>query len=257
MAMPKPIPVLIVSSRCLQRGEDAVAIVGFDLARVQRADPSARRWPTSVRWPSSPGMICSADNRLASDMRCVSRVRERKLTVSPPDDKRDLGRARRQKSAVRKDAKLVSAGSAEFFRKSISATAAKAAGADDVPPQVAARTASIVPIPVLPGEGCLPNPYPHHVHQTLWALSCLAAILVLSAGSLHAQIYAEIGDAGQTLATAQTTGVTSGQMLISITGTISGVNDADMFIFTLTSPMTFSASTVNGSDPRGYSAFPF
>ncbi len=78
------------------------------------------------------------------------------------------------------------------------------------------------------------------------ALSGLAAILVLSAGSLHAQIYAEIGDAGQTLATAQTTGVTSGQMLISITGTISGVNDADMFIFTLTSPMTFSASTVNG-----------
>jgi len=78
------------------------------------------------------------------------------------------------------------------------------------------------------------------------ALSCLAAILVLSAGSLHAQIYAEIGDAGQTLATAQTTGVTSGQLLISITGTISGLNDADMFILTLTSPMTFSASTVNG-----------
>ena len=77
-------------------------------------------------------------------------------------------------------------------------------------------------------------------------LSCLAAILVLSAGSLHAQVYTEIGDAGQTLATAQATGVNSGLVLITITGTISGVKDADLFLITITSPMTFSASTVNG-----------
>ncbi len=79
------------------------------------------------------------------------------------------------------------------------------------------------------------------------ALSCLAAILALSAGSLHAQVYTEIGDAGQTLATAQATGTSSGLVLITITGNISGANDADMFLFTITSPMTFSASTVNGS----------
>ena len=77
-------------------------------------------------------------------------------------------------------------------------------------------------------------------------LSGLAAILVLSAGSLRAQVYTEIGDAGPTLATAQATGTSSGLVLITITGTISEVSDADMFRFTITSPMTFSASTVNG-----------
>ncbi len=69
----------------------------------------------------------------------------------------------------------------------------------------------------------------------------------MSAGALHAQVYAEIGDAGQTLATAQATGTSGGLVLVSITGNISGANDADMFLFTITSPMTFSASTVNGS----------
>ena len=31
MAMPKPMPVLIVSSRCLSDGENAVAVGGIDL----------------------------------------------------------------------------------------------------------------------------------------------------------------------------------------------------------------------------------
>lgn len=61
----------------------------------------------------------------------------------------------------------------------------------------------------------------------------------------EAQVYSEIGDAGQTTTSAQNTGAVSGVGLTTILGNISGIDDADLFRFSVTSPTTFSASTVN------------
>ncbi len=69
--------------------------------------------------------------------------------------------------------------------------------------------------------------------------------VVLAASSVSGQVYTEVGDAGQTLGTAQATGATSGSNLTTILGNLSGINDADLFRFTITAPTTFSASTVN------------
>lgn len=65
--------------------------------------------------------------------------------------------------------------------------------------------------------------------------------------SLQAQTYTETGDAGQTLATAQNTGLTVGATTVSIFGTISSAMDADLFRITITTPMSFTATTVGGS----------
>lgn len=71
--------------------------------------------------------------------------------------------------------------------------------------------------------------------------------VVASAPLLRAQIYTELGDAGQTPGTAQNTGFTQpgsgGQF--TIFGSILGANDADVYRINLTTPGLFSASTVN------------
>jgi PEP-CTERM motif-containing protein len=77
-------------------------------------------------------------------------------------------------------------------------------------------------------------------------LLALVGTLALATASLQAQIYTEIGDAGQTLAGAQTTGILGGQPLNTIVGTISTGTDADLFLITLTAPTTFSATTTGG-----------
>lgn len=59
--------------------------------------------------------------------------------------------------------------------------------------------------------------------------------------------YVEIGDAGSSPATAQTTGSVAGQALLSISGTIDATADADFFLVDITSPAIFSATTVGGS----------
>ena len=66
----------------------------------------------------------------------------------------------------------------------------------------------------------------------------------------QAVTYAEIGDAGQTLAGAQTTAATpatAGQSLTAITGTIGTSVDADLFELTITNTTTFSATAVGGT----------
>lgn len=68
---------------------------------------------------------------------------------------------------------------------------------------------------------------------------------LLIAAPLRGQTYAEIGDAGQTVGTAQGTGL-GGTSLTTITGTISSATDADLFAIRLTAPATFSATTVGG-----------
>lgn len=77
-------------------------------------------------------------------------------------------------------------------------------------------------------------------------LFALIGTFALATASLHAQNYAEIGDAGQTIGTGQTTGPTSGQGLTTITGTIATGTDADLFMITITAPTTFSATTTFG-----------
>src|SRR4051812_39212147 len=89
IAMPKPMPVLMVSSRCLSEARmlsRSSALMRPSLTR--RSINSTMAGQRSVACIS--GMICSADNKLASDMHFP--IWERKLTVSVSDDKRHLGR---------------------------------------------------------------------------------------------------------------------------------------------------------------------
>ncbi len=75
----------------------------------------------------------------------------------------------------------------------------------------------------------------------------LAGTLALATASLQGQTYTEIGDAGQTLAGAQGTGLVNGNPLTSIFGTLSSPTDADLFLIRIMTPTMFSASTVGGS----------
>lgn len=72
-----------------------------------------------------------------------------------------------------------------------------------------------------------------------------AASLTTTAASLKAVTYAETGDAGQTLATAQSTGTNNTTALTAISGTISTVTDADLYRFTILSVTTFSATATS------------
>src|SRR5450755_2478086 len=71
--------------------------------------------------------------------------------------------------------------------------------------------------------------------------------LAVSSPLLRAQVFTEVGDAGQTPGTAQTTpfniGPAGGQW--TIFGTIGGAQDADVYRVTLNAPFLVSASTVN------------
>ena len=86
------------------------------------------------------------------------------------------------------------------------------------------------------------------------ALALYASVGLLSLAnvdSLHAVVFNELGDAGRTLATAQnsTVGTTFGTPLTAINGSLSNTvgGDADLFLIYISSPSTFSASTVGGS----------
>lgn len=70
------------------------------------------------------------------------------------------------------------------------------------------------------------------------------AAAILLAGSASALTYAEVGDAGQSIATAQNTGV-AGQSLTSITGSLLSATDIDIFAINITNYAAFSATTVN------------
>ncbi len=78
-------------------------------------------------------------------------------------------------------------------------------------------------------------------------LIAVTASLAL-AGIVSAQNFTEIGDAGQTLGTAQATAASpavAGMPLASITGSLFSIGDADIFAIYINSPSTFSATTVN------------
>ncbi len=75
----------------------------------------------------------------------------------------------------------------------------------------------------------------------------LTGALALATASAQGQSYNEVGDAGQTIGTAQSSGLTVGNSTVSIFGTIASPTDADIFSIQINSPMFFSASTVGGS----------
>lgn len=78
------------------------------------------------------------------------------------------------------------------------------------------------------------------------SIFAMAAAIVLSSAQLDAQVFNEVGDAGQTLGTAQFTGA-FGTGLSAIVGTISSSTDADLYVIRITAPTTFSATTVNAT----------
>src|ERR1051325_2792122 len=87
IAMPNPIPVLIVSSRCLSDAMMLSRSAGLILPRATRRSISSTiALQRSVAFIS--GMICSAVSRLAKDMQ--DSQWGRKLNVTLSDDKRDL-----------------------------------------------------------------------------------------------------------------------------------------------------------------------
>ena len=88
-----------------------------------------------------------------------------------------------------------------------------------------------------------------YAKKTLAAGLLTAASLGVSSIS-HADIYAEPGDAGQTLATASNTGLTAGGTgtLTGISGTISGsAADADLYQFTLAANSTLQITAIGGT----------
>jgi hypothetical protein len=77
------------------------------------------------------------------------------------------------------------------------------------------------------------------------SLSVLALSL-LAAGTLHAQNYSEVGDAGSTVGGTQGTG--NGGALTTITGSILSALDGDFFYINITNAGTFSATTVGNGN---------
>lgn len=82
----------------------------------------------------------------------------------------------------------------------------------------------------------------------------LAAALSLALASAKAQVYTEVGDAGQSPGSAQNSGLTQSTTVGStmmILGSFSGQNDADVYMLTLTLPSQVQFSTVNALTSGG------
>ena len=86
-------------------------------------------------------------------------------------------------------------------------------------------------------------PHSSMSHSITRHLFAMASFFVLASTSLQGQTYTEIGDAGQTLGGAQGTGPVNGVALTTISRNITGINDADLFVFQITAATTFSATT--------------
>jgi PEP-CTERM motif len=83
-----------------------------------------------------------------------------------------------------------------------------------------------------------------HLARSTRSTPLAVAALTLVAASAHAVTVSEIGDAGQTLATAQITSTGAGP-LTNIFGSLSGATDADLFLINISNPASFSVSTDN------------
>jgi hypothetical protein len=76
------------------------------------------------------------------------------------------------------------------------------------------------------------------------AAASLVALGALAAGPALADAWTEVGDAGQTQATAQITAAGSMPALTSIGGSFSSQFDVDLFVVRISNPAAFSATTV-------------
>jgi hypothetical protein len=81
-------------------------------------------------------------------------------------------------------------------------------------------------------------------HLLLRGFAAIAVFLSLQQVS-SAAVWAEVGDAGQTIPTSQGTGLPEGTPLSMIFGSLSFPNDVDLYRISITTPSTFSATTVN------------
>jgi hypothetical protein len=86
--------------------------------------------------------------------------------------------------------------------------------------------------------------------MTLKNLAVTVAIAAVAAFVFHpsitrAQVWVEVGDSGQTPSTYQGTGINNSTPLSTIFGSIGTSGDVDLYAITITSPSTFSATTVN------------
>ncbi len=87
---------------------------------------------------------------------------------------------------------------------------------------------------------------PSSIRSAAFAILLTIAVSPLVRG----QVFTEIGDAGQTPATAQNTGLSqSVGQVATIFGTILGPNDADIFRITIINVGAFAASVVNTVSP--------
>jgi hypothetical protein len=76
----------------------------------------------------------------------------------------------------------------------------------------------------------------------------VVAAATMVSGPASAAIFTEVGDAGQTLATAQIAGAFGGASPLStIFGSLSSSTDADLYLINITHPLTFSATTIGGA----------
>src|SRR5438132_2788176 len=74
-------------------------------------------------------------------------------------------------------------------------------------------------------------------------LLAVAAALVALPAAARAQVWTEVGDAGNSAATAQTIQSPTLPTLTTINGTISNKDDFDAYRFRITAPATFSVNT--------------
>lgn len=80
--------------------------------------------------------------------------------------------------------------------------------------------------------------------KTLRQSLVLLATVCLATSTAYGVVYTEVGDAGRLRNTAQPTGA-GNQPLTAIFGNLLNFGDIDLFVITITNPLTFSASTVN------------
>jgi hypothetical protein len=85
-------------------------------------------------------------------------------------------------------------------------------------------------------------------HFRVFALA-LAAAWSVAPSTGRAQVWTELSGTHNTAATAQV--INSGPTLTRIVGTFANSNDMDVYRFTITTPASFSASTVGFSTPAG------
>ena len=81
--------------------------------------------------------------------------------------------------------------------------------------------------------------------RTLFLGLAAVGAFVMQPVTVRAQVWTEIGDAGQTIGSGQNTGLVNGNPLNTILGTLGSPGDVDLYRIQINTPSAFSATTVN------------